>query len=213
MKPNRRPPARKRERSKSAAIEDVSGENWDSEVIGLLLRDGESSGSVIRPEPSPTAPLPRKENDLSRANLTGADLSEAHLNGAELVLAQLSHAELRKARLAGARLSHANLNGADLKGVDLNGADLSFADLTQTDLRDANLLRANLENADLRAADLRAARMSTARLAHAKLAGALFDESTTLPFERSEALELGLLYTGTDAEPDVEVVSGGEGVE
>lgn len=195
-----------RTHSSGAVIEDVSGDNWDAEVIALLLRDGESNESVIRADTPP--PDNVKENDLSRANLTGANLSKAHLNGAELILAQLSHAELRGAHLAGAHLSYANLTGADLKDVDLNRADLSFADLTSADLRGASLFKTNLENADLRGADLRSARLGTARVTRAKLPGAIFDEATELPFDREEALELGMVLISQDAAPDVEVVSG-----
>lgn len=188
-------------------IEDVSGENWDTEVIDLLHHESESDESVIRPDDTFPSPA-EKQNDLSRADLSGANLSEAHLDGAELVLARLSHAELRRASLAGAHLSYANLHEADLKDIDLSNADLSFATLTQTDLRGARMFGANLENADLRAADLRGVNLINARLTRTELAGAIFNEATRLPFDRKEALDLGMIFMESDSQPDVEVDSG-----
>ncbi|MCM2281130.1 MAG: pentapeptide repeat-containing protein [Bdellovibrionaceae bacterium] len=187
-------------------IEDVSGDNWDAEAIDLLLHEGESSESVLRPEQVPRVHT-EKQNDLSRADLTGAQLNQAHLNGAELVLAQLPHAELRKAHLADAHLSYANLHKADLKDVDLSGADLSFADLSEADLRGAHLVSANLESADLRGADLRDAGLSAASLVRANLVGSIFNERTDLPFDMQAAIELGMVFIASDASPDVEVTS------
>ena len=87
--------------------------------------------------------------NLSRANLSGANLSSANLSSADLRWADLRWADLRWADLRWANLSSANLSSANLSGADLSGADLRWADLSGADLSGANLSRANLSSADL----------------------------------------------------------------
>ena len=111
--------------------------------------------------------LDRDENgsraDLSGANLSRANLSRADLSGADLRGANLSEADLSGANLSGANLSGADLSGANLSGANLSGANLRWADLSEADLRGADLSGADLRGADLSEADLSEADLSGAK--------------------------------------------------
>ena len=102
-------------------------------------------------------------------------------------------------------LQHAYLFEADMKGADLQGANLYRCQLGRADLRNADLRNAKLEGAylfktDLRGADLRGAKFSQnlkgAELARTLLVGAMFDDTTALPFSTAEALNRGMVQVG-----------------
>ena len=99
-------------------------------------------------------------------------------------------------------LFEANLQNADLQGADLYRCQLGRADLRNADLRNANLAGAYLFKTDLRGADLRGAKFATslkgAELNKTLLAGAMFDETTELPFSTAEALTRGMVQVGAE---------------
>lgn len=97
-------------------------------------------------------------------------------------------------------LFEANLQNADLKGADFYRCQLGRADLRNADLRNAKLEGAYLFKTDLRGADLRGAKFSQnlkgAELARTLLVGAMFDDTTALPFSTAEALNRGMVQVG-----------------
>ena len=97
-------------------------------------------------------------------------------------------------------LFEANLQNADLNGADLYRCQLGRADLRNANLRNANLAGAYLFKTDLRGADLRGAKFAQslkgAELKKTLLTGALFDETTELPFSTAEALNRGMVQVG-----------------
>ena len=101
-----------------------------------------------------------------------------------------------------AYLFEADMQKADLKGADLYRCQLGHANLRNADLRNASLAGAYLFKADLRGADLRGAKFSTnlkgAELNKTLLEGAMFDETTALPFSTTEALSRGMVQAPAD---------------
>lgn len=99
--------------------------------------------------------------------------------------------------LRNAYLFQADLQSADLQGADLFHCQLGHADLRNADLRNARLAGAYLFKTDLRGADLRGAKFSPAlkgaELNKTLLIGALFDETTELPFSAAEAINRGMV--------------------
>jgi uncharacterized protein YjbI with pentapeptide repeats len=83
---------------------------------------------------------------LGNTDLRGVDLGypkrEINLTGANLTDTDLTGANLRYINLTGANLTGANLTKSDLRIANLTGANLS-----NTDLRNANLSGANLTGA------------------------------------------------------------------
>ncbi len=94
-------------------------------------------------------------------------------------------------------LFEANLQNADLQGADFYRCQLGRADLRNADLRNATLVGAYLFKTDLRGADLRgvkfASNLKGAELNKTLLTGALFDETTELPFSIAEAVNRGMV--------------------
>ncbi len=99
-------------------------------------------------------------------------------------------------------LFQADLKSADLRGADLYRCQLGHADLRQADLRDAKLAGAYLHKADLRGADLRGAKFALklkgAELKQTRLEGAIFDETTELPFSTEVALARGMMLAPSE---------------
>ncbi len=97
-------------------------------------------------------------------------------------------------------LRHEYLFEANLQNADLKGADFYRCQLGRADLRNAKLEGAYLFKTDLRGADLRGAKFSQnlkgAELARTLLVGAMFDDTTALPFSTAEALNRGMVQVG-----------------
>jgi len=146
------------------------------------------------------APLPLRNRDLRRANLTraflanadlrGANLAEAVAVGAEFGGANLLGARLEDANLLGARFEGANLLGARFEGADLHGARFEGADLRGARFERAYLFDARLEGAELQYARFEGANLGSARFEGANLGSARF-EGANLGGARFEGAYLG----------------------
>lgn len=112
-----------------------------------------------------------RNNDLSRASLSGAHLARAVLAGSDL-----SFADFRGAALTGADLSGTDLTGADLTDADLRWADLRGARLQWADLRGALTDGARLDGADARFAAIDARQARDPALADGVVGGFLNDD-------------------------------------
>jgi hypothetical protein len=106
--------------------------------VDILLRDGVRIWNLWRKEEPVSRP------DLSHADLSHADLREAILGEADLLGANLRRADLEGAHLVGANLSHADLEGAYLQRADLSQANLSQANLSQALCIETNFSGATL---------------------------------------------------------------------
>ena len=147
--------------------------------------------------------------NLAQVNLRNEDLSYSNLSEAILYLADLSYA----------RLIGANFENADLRRVNLTGANLKLTNLTNTNLEEANLIRANLQGADLKGADLSKAFLIGADLRGAKLQqtnleqlprldGAIYDDTTELPFSDERARGYGMIKISEDTNLKDKVLKG-----
>ncbi|NTV66218.1 MAG: pentapeptide repeat-containing protein [Chlorobaculum sp.] len=117
----------------------------------------------------------RKENPVTKIDLSGADLRGIDLSGIDLSDAYLSFADLtgtvsRDANFRGAYLATAKLERADFKRTNLTGTNLWLAKLKKANLTDANLTDAELLLSNLNGADLNGAILS----------GAVIDSNTKL---------------------------------
>ncbi len=188
---------------------DLRGNQLPSHTLtGKNLFGANLSGMDLRKADLRDAVLLRADLTQARlweADLRGADLRGAKLTGAELINAKLDGARLQGADLTDASLTQANLEGADLLGAILQGAILKDARLKKANLQVADLSEAVLFGSDLREADLRGARMTQAalvdgreanlfiplagsiKIGKTRFAGALFDDSTQLPFDSQQA--------------------------
>lgn len=149
-----------------------------------------------------------------RADLSGALLINAEFREANFTEAKLKDVVARQIQLEQAKLSRIWAEKADFSAAMLKGADLHQAVLRTSNFREADLSNAQIVNADLTGADLRQSRLfgadfSGSNLKDALILGAYFDESTQLPFSRSEALALGMIWGGRPA-GDLVLYDGGE---
>jgi uncharacterized protein YjbI with pentapeptide repeats len=131
------------------------------------LEDSDFSGSLLRRADFRFA-------QLRMADFTGSDLTEANFSHADLTFADFTSAKLNEVDFSNTDLCKACFRSAMLNGTNFEGADLEQAVFTESDLRGCDFL-----GADLRATCL---------------AGAIFDESTQLPFTTQEGTERGMLY-------------------
>lgn len=122
-----------------------------------------------------------------RSHLTSANLREGHFPEADFRESTMS-----KATLMGANLKAARFEKSDLRHADLSGARLDGADLRGADLRHARLLATQLTGARFGGADLRGADLSESITFGTDFKGAIYDDSTSLPFSRDEAARRGL---------------------
>jgi uncharacterized protein YjbI with pentapeptide repeats len=125
--------------------------------------------------------------DLSNVSAPGVQARNADMSGADLtgfmgVQGDFTGAQMQNTRLSGARLRGANMSKAKLINADFGDAQVSELDLRGADLRGAKLGKVDAEPLFLR------------RGVDMKLKGALFDEKTTLPFKKAEALRLGMIF-------------------
>lgn len=154
---------------------------------------------------------------LANADLENADLRLADLRGADFSGAQLLNANLSGARLGispalfgrRANLKGAKMYGAQLPGANLFSANLKGAYLVDANLKDAGMFLADVSSADLRGADLSGAWMAGANLTGAvvgmsptmsetDLSGAQYDDDTTLPFPKDEAILRKMVWLDED---------------
>jgi uncharacterized protein YjbI with pentapeptide repeats len=153
---------------------------------------------------------------LSGADLTRTNLSNLQAERADFTLANLTFANLNGSRLRGSRFESARLIGltagfrtdceeCDFSRVQGDQADFNMASLRRTRFggarfrgarfRDADFYFADLTFGDFSNADFRGADLWFADLFAADLRGAYFNAFTRLPFERSEAIRRGMIFT------------------
>jgi len=135
------------------------------------------------------------------ANFERSDLRMITLSGADLRGSQFREALLDGALLDfGSNLESCNFEGVLARGANFNSATLrrsrwTGARLQGSGFRDADLYLTDFTFADLRDSDLRGADLTAADLFGAQLSGAFFNPFTRLPFDRSEAYRLGMIFT------------------
>ena len=86
-----------------------------------------------------------------------------------------------------------NFQGAKIIGANCFRSDFKDANLKNAKLQNSNMVGANFENADLSNANLKGAVLKLVNLEGANLENAQFNSKTILPFDKSEALERGMI--------------------
>jgi hypothetical protein len=121
--------------------------------------------------------------DLSGVDLTG----DVFPDGVQAAGAKFKGANLREIRMKKCRFDGANLDGAKLVDGIFEEARFDKASLRGVDLSGADVAGASFKKADLRGADLRSVRMDNST----DFSGAIVDDTTRLPFDRSYAKGYG----------------------
>jgi uncharacterized protein YjbI with pentapeptide repeats len=122
--------------------------------------------------------------DLSQADLTSADFKGCTFTGANFTAAVLSDTSMKEADFTASKLG-----AAILRGTDFSGANLKKADLRMTKIESSLFVKTHLEEADLGTISLK-----DSDLSGAYLTGAKFNKRSVLPFDKDEALKLGMLF-------------------
>lgn len=134
--------------------------------------------------------------DLTSALLMNAEFREANFSEARLKEVVARQIQLGKAQLSKIWAEKADFSASMLKGADLHQALLRYSNFREADLSEAQIVNADLTGTDLRQSRLFGANFSGSNLKDALVLGAYFDERTQLPFSRSEALALGMVWGG-----------------
>jgi uncharacterized protein YjbI with pentapeptide repeats len=153
------------------------------------------SAADLRHSRFPFASLVRA--DLTAALLMNAEFPEANFSEAKLKDVVARQIQLSQAKLSKVWAEKADFSAALLKGTDFRQAVLRYSNFREADLTEAQIVNADLTGTDLRQSRLFGADFSGSNLKDALIQGAYFDESTLLPFSRSEALELGMVWKGS----------------
>ncbi|HET9239150.1 MAG TPA: pentapeptide repeat-containing protein [Oligoflexus sp.] len=134
--------------------------------------------------------------DLTFALLMNAEFREANFSEAKLKEVVARQIQLGQAQLSKIWAEKADFSASMLKGADLHQAVLRYSNFREADLSEAQIVNADLTGTDLRQSRLFGANFSGSNLKDALVLGAYFDERTQLPFSRSEALALGMIWGG-----------------
>jgi uncharacterized protein YjbI with pentapeptide repeats len=134
--------------------------------------------------------------NFERADLTEAVLSGSEIRGCNFVEARLDGASLDfGSNLESCNLERVRANAASFNSANLRRAKMEGGKFRGSSFRDADLYLADLSFADLRDSDLRGADLGNSDLFGSQLSGSFFNTFTRLPFDRTEAARLGMIFT------------------
>lgn len=127
------------------------------------------------------------EMSLEYANLQKVDMSKSNISHAKMKFSNFN-----EARFWCSEIASSDFHGSDFKNANVEYAEITNSDFSSTNFKNASLRGSQIIDSDFSDADLRGAKLKNCVFTNTNLNGAIFDESTELPFSQRHAHEVGM---------------------
>jgi uncharacterized protein YjbI with pentapeptide repeats len=139
-----------------------------------------------------------KNADFSGARFRGANLKSSHFQNSNFNSALIRRSDLTKAMMdhtlfKAALLDNLEMVDGTLDYSDFDGALLTSVEFSRSSLQFANFKGALLTSIDFTDVDLRGADFTNAGVSDIRWRGAIYNNSTKLPFSESQAAQEGMV--------------------
>lgn len=132
--------------------------------------------------------------DLEGINRPNANFHNRQLPFVNINSSEFRYGNFEMANMVCSSIDHSNLQGANLRYVDMEYSEITKTNLSGADLSYANLRGCQIRESDFSGADLRGADLADCTVHNSKFQEAVFDEHTQLPFDKSQAKRLGMVF-------------------